>query len=364
LLAYLPKELGEVPSTVLTRDTHWAVAGVDLATNVKLRLIVQSQDDKTAATLADLMGRLLKQASDIPPVRASVPNLKQLLPTLMPKVEGDRLVLTLEEPTWAAALLPAMQKQRAQSGEAVHTNHLKQIALAMHMFHDAHHSFPPHASYDKDGKPLLSWRVHILPFLEEDNLYQQFHLNEPWDSPHNRALISRMPEVYSPPPNSRVPEGKTVFMAPVGDDTVFPDRQGGTQIQEIARGTSNTILLVEVTAPHAVIWTKPDDLDVTPTDPRRDLLEPGQRGIRAVFADGSFRLLPASTPPDQLWEMFTRGGPRSGDGVVLSTAERTRLFGRPWLLASLVVVVLAIAGWFLARRFRPAEPARAERKSS
>ena len=364
LLAGLPKELGEVPSTVLTRDILWAAAGVELAPSPKVRLIVQAQDDKAAAALAALIARQLKQASEMPPVRAFVPNLKQLIPTLTPKLEGDHLVLTLEEPSLAAGLLPAMQKQRAQSGEVMHTNHLRQIAVAMWSFHDTHNSFPPHASYDKDGKPLLSWRVHLLPYLDEDNLYQQFHLNEPWDSAHNRTLIARMPEVYGPPPNSRVPEGKTLLMAPVGNDTVFPDRQGGTQIQDIVRGTSNTILLVEVTAPHAVIWTKPEDLNVTPTDPRKDLLEPGQAGIRAVFADGSFRRLPASTPPDTLWAMFTRGGPRQVDGAVLSTAEGTRLFGRPWLLAALVVVALAVTGWFLARRFRPGETARSERKST
>ncbi len=355
MLAILPKELGEVPVTVLTRDIQWAVAGGDLAPGAKIRVVIQAQDDKAAAALNVLIARQLKQASDMPAVLALVPNLGQLISALTPKVEGDRLVLTLEEPTLAAALLPALQKQRAQSGEMLHINHLKQIAIAMWMFHDSHNSFPPHASYGKDGKPLLSWRVHLLPFLEEDGLYQQFHLDEPWDSPHNSKLIARMPEVYGPPPNARVPEGKTVLMAPVGEDTVFPDRAGGTQKQDLVRGTSNTILFVEVAAPHSVIWTKPEDLNVTPADPGKNLLEPGQRGIRAVIADGSYRLLPASTPPDQLWEMFTRGGPRQVDGAVLSTAKGTRIFGRPWLLASVVVVVLAIAGWFLARRFRPGE---------
>jgi Protein of unknown function (DUF1559) len=363
LLAYLSKELGDVPSTVLTRDMEWAAAGVELAPSVKIRLTVQAQDDKTAAALDVLSARLLKQTSELPPVRAFAPHLGQLLPALTPKAEKDRLVLTVEEPTLTAGLLPVMQKQRAQSGDMVHINHLKQVAVAMHSFQDTHNSLPPHASYDKNGKPLLSWRVHLLPFLEEDNLYQQFHLNEPWDSAHNRTLIPRMPEVYGPPPNSGVPEGKTTLMVPVGDDTVFPDRKGGTQFQDIVRGTSNTILIVEVTAPHAVIWTKPDDLNVTPSDPKEGLVEPGQAGIRAVFADGSFRRLPASITPDELWEMFTRGGPRQSDGAILSTSERTRFFGRPWLLAALVAVAVAVAGWFLARRFQPAESARAGRKA-
>jgi hypothetical protein len=363
-LASLPRELGDVPSAALTRDINWAAAGVDLAPSPKVRLVIQSPDDKTAAALGELIARLLSKAGDMPPVRAFGPNLKQLVPVLTPKAEMDRLVLTLEEPTLAAILLPALKKQRAQSSETLHRNHLQQIAVAMISFHDDHHGFPPHASHGKDGKPLLSWRVHVLPYLGEDGLYQQFHLNEPWDSPHNRTLIPRMPEVFGPPPNSRVGEGKTLLVVPVGNETPFADRTGGTQMQDFVRGTSNTILAVEVAVPHAVIWTKPDDLNVTPADPLRDLVEPGQQGIRAVFADGSMRRLPASIPPESLWEMFTLGGPRSGDGVVLSSAERTSPFGRPWLLAALVVVALAFASWFVARRFRPREPARAERKAS
>ena len=360
MLASLPKELGKAP----TRSIQWAAASVDLVPSVKARLVVQSEDGKAAAALCDLIARQLKQASEMPPVRSFVPNLGQLVPTLTPKVEGDRLVLTVEEPTLAAALLPVMQKQRAQSGEAVHNNHLKQITMAMYMFHDTNHSFPPHASYDGGGKPLLSWRVHLLPFLGEDNLYQQFHLNEPWDSAHNRTLITKMPDIYNPPPNSRgIGEGKTLFVVPVGDETIFPDSKGGTQIQDIARGTSNTILVVEVAAPHAVIWTKPEDLNVTPSDPLRGLAEPGQRGSRTAFADASFRILPASTPPEELWEMFTRGGPRHGDGAVLSGSDTTRLIGRPWLVAAFAVVLLAVAGWFLTRRFRPSEPLRAGGKS-
>jgi hypothetical protein len=364
VLAGLPKELGNVPSTIPTREVQWAAAGVDYVPSVRVNVVLQAQDVKAADTLKSLIARLLKQASEMPQVRELVPNIGKLVPALTPKVEGDRLVVTVKEPTLAAALLPVMQKQRAQSGEAVHGNHFKQIAVAMWMFHDTNNSFPPHASYDGSGKPLLSWRVHLLPFLGEDNLYQQFHLNEPWDSAHNRTLITKMPDIYRPPPNSHgIGEGKTLFLAPVGDETIFPVSKGGTQIQDIARGTSNTILVVEVTAPHAVIWTKPEDLNVTPADPQKDLLEPGQRGIRAAFADASFRLLPASTPPDTLWEMFTRGGPRHGDGAVLSGSDRTRLISRPWLVAALAVVLLAVAGWFLARRFRPSEPLRAGSKS-
>ena len=80
------------------------------------------------------------------------------------------------------------------------TNNEKQIALALHNYHDQHNSFPPAFSQGKDGKPLLSWRVLILPFLDQQQaLYDQFHLDEAWDSPHNRTLIAKMPAVLSLP---------------------------------------------------------------------------------------------------------------------------------------------------------------------
>lgn len=77
-------------------------------------------------------------------------------------------------------------------------NRLRQIMLAMHSHHSQFRSYPPpaSASYDADGKPLLSWRVHLLPFLQEKPLYEKFHRDEPWDSEHNRGLVDRMPDVY------------------------------------------------------------------------------------------------------------------------------------------------------------------------
>ena len=69
----------------------------------------------------------------------------------------------------------------------------------MHNYHDTYGTFPPAATTDGADKPLLSWRVAILPFLEQQPLYEQFHLDEPWDSPHNKTLIEQMPQVYAIP---------------------------------------------------------------------------------------------------------------------------------------------------------------------
>lgn len=93
------------------------------------------------------------------------------------------------------------------------SNNLKQIALACHNYESAHTALPNN-SYGPDGKPLLSWRVHILPYIEEENLYRQFRTNEPWDSQHNIRLLSQMPRVYATPAQrqGKVAMGNTTYL--------------------------------------------------------------------------------------------------------------------------------------------------------
>src|SRR5204863_3386120 len=113
--------------------------------------------------------------------------------------------------------------------------------------------------FDKRGKPLLSWRVEILPFIEENELFKQFHLDEPWDSEHNKALIAHMPRVFQDP--RRPPGDTTTFLAPVGKGLAF-EGDKPLKINSFTDGTSNTIFIVQANDDRAVPWTKPDDLEV------------------------------------------------------------------------------------------------------
>ena len=111
----------------------------------------------------------------------------------------------------------------------------------------------------------------ILPFIEQDALYKQFHLDEPWDSEHNKQLIAKMPPEYKSP-NSKVSgEGKTNYLTVRGPQSVFPGKKA-LSFQDIPDGTSNTIMTVEVTDDRAVIWTKPDDFEYDPQDPLKGLV--------------------------------------------------------------------------------------------
>jgi uncharacterized protein (TIGR03067 family) len=212
----------------------------------------------------------------------------------------------------------ATARLRAAAERAQHQNNLKQIALAFHNYHDTYRALPAHAVYGKDGKtPLLSWRVAILPFIEEEALYREFKLDEPWDSPHNRKLIARMPKLYEPLGAGKKGENRTHYQVFTGPDTLF-DGPNRMKFNQVADGLSNTILVIEGKEP--VIWTKPDDL-VLPRE--KDKLPPlgglFQTGISVAMGDGSVRLIRLNPDPVLLRAVIT---PRGGEEVDLGKLEK------------------------------------------
>jgi RNA polymerase sigma factor (sigma-70 family) len=176
-------------------------------------------------------------------------------------------------------------KQRARS-----TNNLKQIVLAFHNYHDANGSLPRDITVsDERGRVIttLSWRVAILPYLDQNELYKQFKLDEPWDGEHNKKLIAKMPAVY------RVgfePKGatKTYYQGFAGKRTVFePDAD--IKLPAIPDGTSNTLGVVEAGPP--VEWTKPADLPYDPQKPLPKLDGPFTNVLMGAMMDGSVHAL-------------------------------------------------------------------------
>ncbi len=203
-------------------------------------------------------------------------------------------------------LLPAVQAAREAARRAQTANNLKQIGLTMHNYLDANKTFPARANFDKDGKPLLSWRVHMLPYLEEGELYKQFHLDEPWDSEHNRQLIPKMPPYYRNPSGNPAP-GKANYLAVCGEGLAF-DGTKGRKIREFTDGMSKTILVVEVNDDRAAIWTKPDDWQYDDKQPMAGLGKAHPGGFNALFADGHVRLFSADIDPKTFHAMLTIAG--------------------------------------------------------
>ena len=170
-----------------------------------------------------------------------------------------------------------------------------------------HQRFPLPASLGPDKRPLLSWRVHLLPYFDRDDLYKQFHLDEPWDSPHNRALVDKMPDVYRSPDAKLKAPGRTRYLLPVGNGAGF-ERDKPTRLADLTDGTSNTIMIVEVDDDHAVIWTKPDDWEFDPKEPAKGL-GPLGRGLRTALFDGSAQHLhEPDLAPARLRALVTRAG--------------------------------------------------------
>jgi len=164
-----------------------------------------------------------------------------------------------------ALLLPAVQAAREAARRAECTNNLKQIAIAFHNYHDAYNTFPPAYIPDKNGRPMHSWRVLILPFMEEQALYERYNLDEPWDSPGNLAVTNVAIDAYScpscPPSGDSLAPTETNYMVITGPETVF-DGVKAARFADIKDGTSNTILVVEVVGT-GVNWAEPVDLDAS-----------------------------------------------------------------------------------------------------
>jgi len=246
--------------------------------------------------------------------------IQTIVDTAPPRVEGTRVVMQLSSDESQIAKLQGLVGDATNAAmESTYRNHrmqqFKQMAIAMHVYADKYKHLPPPAIRDKDGNPLLSWRVAILPFVEENNLYKQFHLDEPWDSPHNRALIKGMPAIFADPDTktkTEVGNGKTSFLVPVATGTVF-DTKEGLPFREIKDGTSKTIMIVEVAPDWAVEWTKPADWDVDLDHPNRGVERSDCDIFAAAYCDGSVRILRTDVKPDVLRALLTRDGKETVD---------------------------------------------------
>jgi hypothetical protein len=207
-------------------------------------------------------------------------------------------------PVMVALLLPAVQAAREAARRSMAMNNLKVISLGLLNYETSNKTLPA----AKGGpESQLSWRVHILPYMEEGGaeLYEQFHLDEPWDSEHNRQLIAKMPDAYKDPAG-RLPQGETNYLAVTGPGTAFGDGTSGPSLRDFTDGLSRTITLVE--ADQGVPWTKPDDWQFDPNGPINGVGNMRLGGFLAAMGDGSVQFIRAETPAEALKALMTRDG--------------------------------------------------------
>lgn len=316
MIPTLPKELGGGPVAVLTRGMTWAVAGIELEPKAAIHLSIQANDAGSAQKLKTLSRACFDLLAKS---YGTIPGLAESLGQIDLKPAGDRLTSDLDMDQVATLLRAPLAAARAAATKSLCVNNLKQIMLAMHNYLDANESktFPPAYKADRSGKPLLSWRVLILPYLDQNSLYREFHLDEAWDSPHNKALIARMPAVYRCPSLSdeNTKQHKTTYLVPRGEKMAFPGAVG-RKIKEFTDGTSNTITVVDAGDDRAVIWTAPDDWEVEAALKPETVLNHHRDGSPTGFADGSVHFSRLNIKPDVLRKFLTPAG-----GEVISADE-------------------------------------------
>ncbi len=306
LLPNLPPELGGASTRPVSRGLNWLALGVEAPPKLAPRLVADASDAKAAGELSGLLSGVIDALLKQPDFARLFPDAAGLRKLLAPKTNQNQVVLELAGQPLLDQLKQPVDRARGAAKRVQSINNLKQLALAMHNYHDTNGAFPA-AVHAKNGKPLLSWRVLVLPYLEEAPLFEQFHLDEPWDSEHNRKLIPRMPTVLRSPLSQAAEPGRTVYLTPRGADSAFPG-QTGVKLREITDGTSNTIMLIEADDEHAVPWTKPDDWEYDPREITKGLRLLPDGGYLVGFADGSVQMLSKDIKPATLKLLLTRAG--------------------------------------------------------
>lgn len=219
-----------------------------------------------------------------------------------------------------AAVQPAVMVNPEVTPRTRATNNLKNVLLASHNYHEIYESFPVHDEtdyLDEDGRPFLSWRVHLLALLDEEEqaLYNEFHLDEPWDSEHNIELLERMPAIYADP-FGEVEDAtltRVVRFDVAADWAPFPSGVGGP-IEDFAHdGLSNTIYCIVAGADKAVPWTKPEDLTIDLEQPVVPQLGKfSGESIIVGLADGAVLRVPVTVDDEVFLNLLN---PTDGNGI-------------------------------------------------
>jgi hypothetical protein len=314
------QEFFKIPDLLTAIELKLTLSG-----STQAQLVLYGRDEQAAAETERLVNRGLQMtremalASMAQNMRGPDPELQQatvqwlrrlsekIVKSLTPTRDRNRVTINASIDSGYAGvgvlvslLLPAVNAARAAAQRNASINNMRQISIALLNYHDANKKFPDRAITDKTGKSLLSWRVRVLPYLEEIDLYNEFKKDEPWDSEHNKKLIARMPAVFANPASNL--QDKTTYLLPVGKGTAWAAEKGFT-LKDIKDGTSKTIALLEVDEANAVIWTKPDDWELDPDDPLAGLghLRPGNVFGAAMF-DAGVQVIAADIDP----QMFLR----------------------------------------------------------
>lgn len=258
-----------------------------------------------------------------------LPDVVRPMPPEAPAADGDR------------PGVDPLQAARAAAKRTQSMNNLKHLALAFHNYVSAHDRFPPAAVIGPDGKPWHSWRVLLLPYLEQGALYETYDFSQPWDSPKNRAVAEKMPALFRDPAREGPADSLTDYAAIVGERCLFQPglvtmenaddfpacltRAKHGSFAQVTDGTSNTIMFATLDPSRKVPWTKPEDIVVgaefagVGAAEGIGAIHPAgsvKAGI-AAFADGSVQTLGETIDAGTVLALLTRNGGELVDRTAL-----------------------------------------------
>ncbi len=328
--AELPPQLGMVLG--LRTFVKSAVFTADLDGPQLAQLTLNSPDGDSAAQMHAVLDGLLQWGKNMfqQNRKTIVANIEKELPASTMKLmdefvaaaavgldkENAQVTFTIDAPpSWnelPAIVKAVMAKQQEQAAAFRHQLNAQSIAFGFFNYESTYGEYPRAAAPENEGGPAVSWRVRILPFLGEEQLYEQYNLDEPWDSEQNMKLLAKMPEIFGDDP-----AGKTRYVVFTGDGTFF-GQDGKLGFDQIKDGASQTILFVEAGADVAVPWTKPVDLKFNPEKPLAALGNVAGSGFVAAMMDGSVRNVPGDVAAEKLKAAITHAG---GEEVELFDAE-------------------------------------------
>ena len=296
-------------------DAEYVIGSATLAgmgDKLKAYVEVGAEDKAHAREIEDIAGELIQLGkiglAQAPAERMSEAEVellgmaKEALKSIDVTVEGKRVVATAEVNVDWKAMASTVVSTRAAAIRTQSMNNIRQLCLAMHNYHSVHGHFPPAVIVSENGK-RHSWRIELLPYLEQKALYDSYRFDEDWDSPHNAEVTKNMPRLYGTPDSGQDAGTETSYFAVVGDGSVFGGSEG-IMLSQIPDGLSNTICLIE--GQQKTHWAKPEDIPID----RVKALMGGvvEGGASAAFCDGSVRFLEDSIDADVLRGLLTVAG--------------------------------------------------------
>ncbi len=320
-----PGDAGSVIAAVgpLLTNTQSLVGSAHVNGGMQVSAVAATGSKDAATSVAETAGALKVLLKNLttqfrqtllrqPDAPEGVPQLLALAEDLLTKTEikaDEKLVRISTTSRYngavaAAIFMPAVAQARQSASRTQAMNNMKQIALAMHNFADANQKFPAAVLYGPNGKTPYSWRVAILPYIEQDALYRQYKFDEPWDSEANRRVLAQMPAVFRNPGDD-AKSTNTAYFVLTGAGPMFGDNKAPT-FADITDGTSNTLMIVE--AKREIPWTKPEDIEYDAKQPLPKFggFFPG--GFNAGFGDGSVRFIQDKVDEQSLRALITRAG--------------------------------------------------------